>query len=79
MVDERILRQYLISAARVGCTEVGLHPAVAAVEALPPAHEWYDPLASTRPDELRWLCDPAVGGRITARGRRLGRLTDLLA
>lgn len=79
LVNERILGQFLASSSPTGCTEVGLHPAVAAVDALPPAHEWHDPLASTRTDELRWLCDPAVEARFIASGRRLGRLTDLLA
>lgn len=73
VIDRGILRRFLKCASPVGCTEIGLHPAVEPDgNSIPP--EWNDPLATARPAELDWLCDAATGELITTYGLRLGRL-----
>jgi hypothetical protein len=78
IVDEGVLSTFLAASSATGCTEIGLHPAVTAMDSLPQTDPWFDPLESTRPNELRWLCDPNISRLFSASGRRLGRLSDLL-
>lgn len=77
VVTHDVLELFLDRAGTEGCTEVGLHPALP-TEASPANDPWFDPLATQRPQELQWLCDPQIGDRIARRGLRLGRLQNLV-
>lgn len=78
-VGKSTLIQFLTFASPSGCTEIGLHPGVAAIEPSLVTDAWHDPLAAARPAELGWLCDMSTGGLFSGHGLRLGRLTDLLS
>jgi predicted glycoside hydrolase/deacetylase ChbG (UPF0249 family) len=78
-VDKATLIKFLTFASPRGCTEIGLHPGVAAIESPLVTDDWYDPLAAARPTELEWLCKISTCGLFSDHGLRLGRLTDLLS
>ncbi|MDB5343173.1 MAG: hypothetical protein JWP89_1550 [Schlesneria sp.] len=78
-VDKATLIKFLTFASPAGCTEIGLHPGVSAIESPLVTDDWYDPLATARPAELDWLCDVSTSGLFSDHGLRLGRLTDLLS
>lgn len=78
-VDKATLIKFLKFASSCGCTEIGLHPGVPAMESPLITDAWHDPLAAARPAELEWLCDLSNCGLLSSRGLRLGRLTDLLS
>jgi predicted glycoside hydrolase/deacetylase ChbG (UPF0249 family) len=77
-VDKAMLMKFLTFASSSGCTEIGLHPGVTAIESPLVTDAWHDPLAAARPSELKWLCDISTCGLVYSRRLRLGRLTDLL-
>lgn len=75
-VDLRLLRQFLASAGNANLVEVGLHPAEASDGASPEdvANGWDDPLADSRPNELRMLLSDELVETLESHGWRLGRL-----
>jgi predicted glycoside hydrolase/deacetylase ChbG (UPF0249 family) len=76
LVTRTTLGWFLAAASPMGCTEIGLHPATGQ-DGTTNHDEWFDPLASTRPGELDWLCDPATADLISAQGLSLGRLCEV--
>ena len=75
-ITRDLLENYLTCGRKYPSVEIALHPAeVAGTEDVP--SEWVDPLATRRPAELTWLCDPATAERLGATGYELGRLADL--
>ena len=77
LVTPEILKQFLAAASRSGVTEVGLHPATVCDSPTAPSGDWFDPLASTRPLELKWLCDASTVPLIAGHSLSLGRLSLL--
>ena len=59
-----------------GLVEIGLHPGEAAEDESPEdrANGWHDPLAASRPNELRMLCSAELPAFLESAGWRLGRL-----
>lgn len=77
-VNRAILERFLTFAGATGCTEIGLHPAEPAEgDVRSSSDPWFDPLASTRPVELDWLCDGSTCDLIASKGLRLGRLNRI--
>jgi predicted glycoside hydrolase/deacetylase ChbG (UPF0249 family) len=58
----------------VEVVEVGLHPAAPRHAQAAASSPWVDPLAATRPQELRWLIGSALPQLLARHGVRLGRL-----
>lgn len=75
-ISRSLLENYLTCGRAYSSVEIAVHPAELA-ESVDVPMEWVDPLATLRPTELAWLCDPATAERITAAGYELGRLADL--
>jgi chitin disaccharide deacetylase len=76
-VDLRLLRRFLASATEDRLMEIGLHPGEASDGELPAerADGWHDPLACSRPDELRMLLSAELPACLEAAGRLLARLS----
>lgn len=77
-ISRGLLENYLTCGRAYSSVEIAVHPAELAEAVNEPA-EWVDPLATLRPMELAWLCDPATTERIATAGYQLGRLVDLAA
>jgi chitin disaccharide deacetylase len=76
-IDLGLMRCFLAIARPDRLVEIGLHPAEAAGMESPekPADGWHDPLAVSRPEELRMIVSAELSALLDAAGRRLGRLT----
>ena len=75
-VSVPLLRRFLASARRDGLAEVGLHPGEASAGELGVdlADGWQDPLAMSRPNELRMLTSAELPAYLESAGWQLGRL-----
>lgn len=75
-VDLRLLRRFLANARADRLAEVGLHPGEAAEGESPEerADGWRDPLATSRPEELRMLTSAELPAYLESAGWCLGRL-----
>ncbi len=76
-----LLRAFLNNGKMYACVEVGLHPGgdpgASARSPADAADGWGDPLAETRPAELRMLLSAELPTELERAGRRLGRLAEL--
>jgi hypothetical protein len=75
-IDLRLLERFLANARRDRLVEVALHPGEASegTSAEDRASGWHDPLARSRPDELRMLVSTKLAAYLESAGWRLGRL-----
>jgi hypothetical protein len=75
-IDLKLLRRFLTSSQRHRLVEVALHPGQPAEESSPEdqANGWFDPLAGSRPAELRMLISDELPRWLESAGWRLGRL-----
>jgi chitin disaccharide deacetylase len=80
-IDMPLIRLFLHDREPDLPIEICLHPAAEAIED-PGYNEedgWTDPLASSRPNELRLLTSPELAEYLETHNYRLGRLSDLAA
>jgi predicted glycoside hydrolase/deacetylase ChbG (UPF0249 family) len=75
------LMQTFITQVGTGITEICLHPGAPAPDTHPTAnqHDWHDPLAAGRSNELSLLTSPELVELLESRNIRLTRLSDLAA
>jgi predicted glycoside hydrolase/deacetylase ChbG (UPF0249 family) len=75
-IDAGLLRLFLKCGKNLGLVEIGLHPGEETNETRPQdiADGWDDPLAGSRPNELRLLVSNELPKMLESAGWRLGRL-----
>ena len=80
-IDMPLIRLFLDDRESSAPVEIGLHPAseTAADQSGEDADGWTDPLASSRPNELRLITSPELAEYLESHNYRLGRLSDLAA
>ena len=83
-IDMPLIRLFLDEPQSPSPVEIGLHPAgenynSATDRTSDDEDGWADPLASTRPNELKLLTSPELPAYLESHNYRLGRLADLAA
>jgi chitin disaccharide deacetylase len=80
-IDLPLVRRFLASAPNDRLAEIGLHPANPSEGESPEdrANGWHDPLAASRPNELRMVMSAELVTYLEAAGWRLGRLRQCSA
>jgi predicted glycoside hydrolase/deacetylase ChbG (UPF0249 family) len=77
-IDINIMRRFLCHAQNCDKSEIAFHPGESRSDGAADhdSDGWHDPLASSRPQELRLLCSSELADLIATEGFTLGRLQE---